>query len=127
MLFSCCWLASSQKHHFGVLIIIPESGQCSIHVKKTHTTLYHPQGNVQSERFNRTLRDLLRTLSAEKKKKKWPQHLQDVVQACLQTACHTLQLASRHINLRFGQEPHLAVDIQLDCYLSHVYRCTHVV
>ena len=84
MLFSCCWLASSQKHHFGVLIIILESGQCSIHVKKTHTTLYHPQGNGQRERFNCMLRDLLRTLSAEKKKKKWPQHLQDVVQAYLQ-------------------------------------------
>ena len=43
------------------------------------------------------------------------------------TACHTLQLALRHINLRFGQEPHLAVDIQLDYYLSHLYRCTYVV
>ena len=32
-----------------------------LQIKKTHTTLYRPQGNVMVERFNRTLLDMLAT------------------------------------------------------------------
>ena len=36
-----------------------------LHIKKTRTTAYHPESDGQTERFNRTLRHMLRTVVAE--------------------------------------------------------------
>ena len=46
-------------------------------IKKSRTTSYHPQGNGQCERFNKSLISLLKALPREEKHR-WPQHLQEV-------------------------------------------------
>ncbi len=79
-------------------------------IQKTHTTPYHPQGNGQCECFNRTLHDLLRSLSPEQKRS-WTLHLAHVV-FTYNTTCHHTTGESPHF-LIFGQTPRLPVDFLL--------------
>ncbi|XP_057187744.1 retrovirus-related Pol polyprotein from transposon 412 [Triplophysa rosa] len=77
-------------------------------VEKSRTMPYHPQGDPQPERFNRTLLDMLGTLDA-KRKKRWSQHIGHLVHAYNCTTNEATGFSPHY--LMFGREARLPVDL----------------
>ncbi|KAJ0001787.1 hypothetical protein NQD34_001583 [Periophthalmus magnuspinnatus] len=84
-------------------------------VSKSHTTAYHPMGNGGTERFNRTLGNMLRSLPL-KQKQKWPQQIQTLTFAYNSTVHETTGYAP--FQLMFGRIPRLPVDVMFKQVLN---------
>lgn len=77
-------------------------------VSKSHTTPYHPMGNGQTERFNRTLGDMIRSLPP-RSKANWPQMLNTLTFSYNCTRHETTGYPP--FFLMFGRTPRLPVDV----------------
>lgn len=77
-------------------------------IKKSRTTPYHPKGDTQPERFNRTLLSMLGTLIPGEKRK-WSQHISLLVHAYNCTRNDATGYSPYY--LMFGREARLPIDL----------------
>uniref|UniRef100_A0A0X3PXJ8 Transposon Ty3-I Gag-Pol polyprotein n=1 Tax=Schistocephalus solidus TaxID=70667 RepID=A0A0X3PXJ8_SCHSO len=102
-------------------------------IKKTRTTAYHPQGNGQVERTNRTLLNLLRAFIDRSATPTWD----DAIPACMLAYRSTVNATTRHTPffLTCGREMQLPEDLHLptahrmenvDTYASRLRRTLRV-
>ncbi|XP_063760148.1 uncharacterized protein LOC134878197 [Eleginops maclovinus] len=87
--------------------VVKELCKCT-GITKTHTTPYHPQGNGTTERFNRTLLNMLGTLEPHLKPR-WHEHLDAMTHAYNCTRHDSTGFTPHY--LMFGRHPRLPVDL----------------
>jgi transposase InsO family protein len=80
-------------------------------IDKLFTTAYHPQTNGQTEKFNRTLKTMLRTLIQDRHQKDWDEFIPYILMA-YRAAPHKSTNDSPYY-LVFGREPRLPLDVSL--------------
>lgn len=88
-------------------------------INKTRTTAYHPQGNGQVERFNRTLEAILSKVVAENQRD-WDCHIPKALFA-YRTAFHESSGYSP-FRVNFGRSPLLPIDIAVGQLNAQVYE-----
>lgn len=76
-------------------------------IKKSHTSVYHPQGNTGPERFNRTLLDMLGTLE-NSQKSDWKKYINTLVFAYNCTPHDSTGVSP--YELMFGKSPRSPID-----------------
>ncbi|XP_049329329.1 uncharacterized protein LOC111193656 [Astyanax mexicanus] len=91
-------------------------------VRKSRTTPYHPQGDPQPERFNRTLLSMLGTLPTSQKRQ-WSQHAASLVHAYNSTKNDATGYSPYF--LMFGREARLPVDVWFGSSLKDGDEVTH--
>ncbi|KAL6485589.1 hypothetical protein MHYP_G00049810 [Metynnis hypsauchen] len=77
-------------------------------IRKSWTTPYHPQGDPQPERFNRTLLSMLGTLR-DTNKRQWSRHVSQLVHAYNSTKNDATGYSPYYI--MFGREARLPIDV----------------
>ena len=77
-------------------------------IRKSRTTPYHPQGDPQPERFNRTLLSMLGTLR-DTHKRQWSRHVSQLVHAYNSTKSDATGFSPYYI--MFGREARLPIDV----------------
>ncbi|XP_037833479.1 uncharacterized protein LOC119617377 [Kryptolebias marmoratus] len=77
-------------------------------IRKSRTTPYHPQGDPQPERFNRTLLSMLGTLR-DTHKRQWSRHVSQLVHAYNSTKNDATGFSPYYI--MFGREAILPIDV----------------
>ena len=85
-------------------------------IKKTHTTPYHAQENGQTERFNKTLCGLIKSLD-QKNRRDWPQLLPHLV-FIYNTTPHSVT-GFTPFTLMFGRQPTVPLDHLLNNARRH--------
>ena len=80
-------------------------------IRKSNTTPYHPMGNGQCERLNRTILNMLKTLSQEEKAN-WKDHVKKLTFAYNSTVCRATGFSPHY--LMFGRESRLPIDFMFE-------------